>query len=1072
MLTLADAARGHTYPGSASLVVHAALIFASVGIGFPLFIVYKINKLREHDRLNANSPFASLFKWYTPDAAAFEALHMLRKILLSALTVMTTLELTESTGLAFIGFAINAAYLAVLHNSKPMVDWPCNGIVGANLFHVSEMASASTICLGSLIAWIAVASGSQSADWLPVLFLLLNTVFASAFLSYYHDDIQETRSTPATGPSARRRLSTARTNSLKENLGVSVKAAEENWENKIERIEGTSNPLSAQDLQKELPMARSQVHEAVRVEMMELDQIVGGYNFSGSFGKELKEKIDQMNKELKEKKPQVALREYRDLLKKVDDQYFQHASISRAMIDVNSERDPALEIARNEGLKLCLAIFEKLEEDFDKLEEGDVETGFEMTRFKVSTVATTRRGDVVLDEHFELTYSDSADVDYGKSSNSKTIQSGIAAVKKLPQTSQIMSSSQRLVCLKRMLSFLEEMEKEIKDTKDSMHELKLRERGLSNEFNIPSSVSPKVHSHGSLSSVHEEETLLEIETREGEVQKEDADHMQWHENSFAAREKAKKLSPKAAPTKREENTERRQSLFKKLEKQRGRRASSVIVDNWRLQQLPLLLYFFYEKHDPPKLKSIQKTLASYKGNEDFFREDVLLNTILPKYNLKEDELDSLSKDIETNPKKVDEASTHLNLRQLKRLKSLDYEEIDTWKKQELSVLLYHFYERYDPPKVKTVVTTMRLHKKLGQETLLLFLAKQAKERGLTEDDLDVLSQEIVADPERADNTRKELRKAALSEDEYSDEREEGSTQEIEEKNEGSKPKQKDLDPQVARYVSGFKVESKARRRSTVGRGSSAVGRKERRESMQLRGGSKDSTSSNRTSSEPPNLSSNDGGEGGELTEEERKKKILRRLSLSGGAGVQLFNPGVDALGAVKLKTAAPSQEEIGELTEDERKQKITKRLSLSGGAGVALFNPGLDMLGTSKLKKTSSLPVSGRKSVDANAGTFTKPSLKKVQRPSERTKSFDQSAGLFQKPDLKKLGKTTSGRGRGGGIGGEGVGGGGVVVGEEGEAQDVKPRKKTGHRQSFEDFVSKEKDLKAKVEKRGGAGGG
>ncbi|GMH90702.1 hypothetical protein TrST_g2086 [Triparma strigata] len=40
-----------------------------------------------------------------------------------------------------------------------------------------------------------------------------------------------------------------------------------------------------------------------------------------------------------------------------------------------------------------------------------------------------------------------------------------------------------------------------------------------------------------------------------------------------------------------------------------------------------------------------------------------------------------------------------------------------------------------------------------------------------------------------------------------------------------------------------------------------------------------------------------------------------------------------------------------------------------------------------------------------------------------------------------------------------------VVVGEKDEAHDVVPRKKMGHRQSFEDFVSKEKDRKVKAEK-------
>ncbi|GMH85723.1 hypothetical protein TrST_g4795 [Triparma strigata] len=111
-------------------------------------------------------------------------------------------------------------------------------------------------------------------------------------------------------------------------------------------------------------------------------------------------------------------------------------------------------------------------------------------------------------------------------------------------------------------------------------------------------------------------------------------------------------------------------------------------------------------------------------------------------------------------------------------------------------------------------------------------------------------------------------------------------------------------------------------------------------------------------------------------------------------------PAASAPSPSKSPAKETEEEEPRELTEEERKNNLKKRFS--GNGGVQLFNPGLGALGMGNLKKTTR-PSSVPKTSDPNAGTFVKPSLKKVQRPSEKVKSFDENAGIFQKPELNKV---------------------------------------------------------------------
>lgn len=66
---------------------HACMILLTVGIGFPYFVRWKLNKLRSRGRLLVNSTFVSVFHFYKDESAAFEAAQFVRKALLIGATV-------------------------------------------------------------------------------------------------------------------------------------------------------------------------------------------------------------------------------------------------------------------------------------------------------------------------------------------------------------------------------------------------------------------------------------------------------------------------------------------------------------------------------------------------------------------------------------------------------------------------------------------------------------------------------------------------------------------------------------------------------------------------------------------------------------------------------------------------------------------------------------------------------------------------------------------------------------------------------------------------------------------------
>ena len=153
-------------------------------------------------------------------------------------------------------------------------------------------------------------------------------------------------------------------------MALNVKDTEGEWNAIIELIEEEGDAVVG-EVAMELPYARSQVHEAVRVEMKELDNILAAAEkLKEAYGDELEEQVEEMNKQLKNKKPRKLLLGYRRLLKKVDSEYLKYSKMVAKLEGEKVEKfnvktgifeDPVLEIALNGGMKLVQSIFEKIE---------------------------------------------------------------------------------------------------------------------------------------------------------------------------------------------------------------------------------------------------------------------------------------------------------------------------------------------------------------------------------------------------------------------------------------------------------------------------------------------------------------------------------------------------------------------------------------------------------------------------------------------------------------------------------------------------------------------------------------
>ncbi|GMH96561.1 hypothetical protein TrST_g9347 [Triparma strigata] len=377
------------------ILVQASLTIALVGIGFPVFIVRKLRALHATEMLTAESSYVSLFQWYEPKAAWFEAVHMVRK----ALLILSTVFLPSTSLEAALSLVINLAFLAILVRTEPLVFYPCSLFPGKNLFLLSEILIAATTAFGSFLALVGSLSGSTSAvNALGIIFVLVNSSFAAAFLWGYHLDINKR---DKRFPDARHESTALRSDSVNRKIAGTVKANEKEWDDVVELVETADNPVLKKKLIGSLPFARSQAQACVRIEMKELDERLRKdiTALSESFGKSLELKLEDINQKLSTMKPTVVLAEYRFFLRRVEADYARFTGSET----YDPSSDPLREIALNEDLQLCLVFLEKM--GASDVENVDDEDGVQMVRLRSPTVTETRRGVIILDDEFKLRFS-------------------------------------------------------------------------------------------------------------------------------------------------------------------------------------------------------------------------------------------------------------------------------------------------------------------------------------------------------------------------------------------------------------------------------------------------------------------------------------------------------------------------------------------------------------------------------------------------------------------------------------------------------------------------------------------
>ncbi|GMH71578.1 hypothetical protein TrLO_g7621 [Triparma laevis f. longispina] len=713
---------------------HACMILLAVGIGFPYLVRWKLNKLRSRGRLRVNSTFVSVFHFYKDESAAFEAAQFVRK----ALLIGATVQYLPNPHLPNLGFdffslarvealavlIINVGFLTALLYYKPMRFCPSSYFPKFNLYLLVEVFFASATCFGSLLAFIGsfLSSDESTAEIIGILFVVFNFIFCFVFLVVYHKDLKKSSES-----SKAARLRKTRSNSLKSleharsNMAQSVKDTEAEWNAIVELIE--EDPHVGSEVADELQYVRSQVHEAVRVEMKELDQILGeADSLSELFGDELKERIEFMNEKLQQKKPRKLLLGYRRLLKKVDKEYGRYEPTDdanpRPKIDqfkaqnVFSKADPVLEIAMNGGLKLCQGIFEKIEEMEDKLipmfhrmdrdnngaldveevekaaknfgmrMEFDDKTGKKIElRDKFQEMDEDGDGELTLDEFLEfgafwfeeLKRSETFASSFGGDDDDFDLEGGF-------QMSSFREAKNPTVGTARRASVI-----------------------LNNELKF------ETNNNGDLGrdkTMHHELDRLQSQTFKDAIGSTRLEVLKDIFESLAKMEKEIETTVKSVEKIKEDE-----------KKQQG------IEPDVEVAAMAVMEFQYVNNF----------TTAPQERTEKKFQP-------VENFAMKHGEVVKRRQSLVMDRKFV---------KQRGRTESV----ATNWRRQHLGVLLYLFYKKYDPPKIESISTTLNFTKQQGGEDFYRekeLLAKILPKYNLTEADLDKISQTIEMKPKKVD----------------------------------------------------------------------------------------------------------------------------------------------------------------------------------------------------------------------------------------------------------------------------------------------------------------------------------
>ncbi|GMI07480.1 hypothetical protein TrVE_jg8427 [Triparma verrucosa] len=325
--------------------INSFLIVAFVEIGLPAAIFWKIKQLQRDNKLTADSSFASLYQYYTPDMPFFEVVHMIRKALL--ILFMSTLA-THPIAQAVLCFIVNAGFVAVLWKTKPLVFFPCTLVKNQNLYLLSEMLGACVTLAGSFLALVGAASQS-AVNALGTLFAVINISFTVLFFYGFHVDMHRSdegkksllsRNTTAFDAADGRRMSTSleRNDSLKKKLNQSVKAAEEEWDHIIIAL-GLTEGSAKDEVISGMRYARSVVVSAIKTELVKVNRKFKTYE-------EQKRRVD-------EKDIRRALAEYKSLLHRVNADYAAHTGTPLSSLEGVEN------IAKKERLDSCLRLLKE-----------------------------------------------------------------------------------------------------------------------------------------------------------------------------------------------------------------------------------------------------------------------------------------------------------------------------------------------------------------------------------------------------------------------------------------------------------------------------------------------------------------------------------------------------------------------------------------------------------------------------------------------------------------------------------------------------------------------------------------
>ncbi|GMH99753.1 hypothetical protein TrVE_jg3920 [Triparma verrucosa] len=149
-----------------------------VGIGFPVFIVWKTKRLRNENKLNADSAFSSLYdENYIPSMPYFEAVHFLSKaLLIFSITVLGALfrgNVEAALIQALSSLLINTSFFSIIWKTKPQIYFPCSLIKNKNINNLAELTGAGATIVGNLLAVIGSFFSQIVVNDLGIIFAII-----------------------------------------------------------------------------------------------------------------------------------------------------------------------------------------------------------------------------------------------------------------------------------------------------------------------------------------------------------------------------------------------------------------------------------------------------------------------------------------------------------------------------------------------------------------------------------------------------------------------------------------------------------------------------------------------------------------------------------------------------------------------------------------------------------------------------------------------------------------------------------------------------------------------------------